>query len=114
MLNTGAEFDPPSILAVVCVANWIAVVSQSPVDTPCPGDSRTPRCATPVRPSLETFLVRKNIPSQYHVARKVSLLAHRRDTFNDDSLDRNLRDHVFASEARIAQDLRGSFGPTGV
>jgi hypothetical protein len=46
--------------------------------------------------------------------RKASLLAHRRDTFNDDSIDRNLRDHVFASEARIAQNLRGSFGHTGV
>ena len=114
MLNTGAEFDPPSILAVVCVANWIAVVSQSPVDTPCPGDSRTPRCATPVRRSLETFLVRKILPSQQHVVRKASLLGHRRDTFNDDSIDRNLRDHVFASEARIAQNLRWSFGHTGV
>ena len=114
MLNTGAGFDPRNIPAVVCVADWILLRSTVTVDTPCPGDPGTPCCATPVRPSLETFLVRKNIPSQYHVARKVSLLAHRRDTFNDDSLDRNLRDHVFASEARIAQDLRGSFGPTGV
>jgi hypothetical protein len=46
--------------------------------------------------------------------RKASLLAHRRDTFYDDSIDRNLRDHVFASEARIAQNLRGPFGRTGV